>query len=130
MLIRNSAGSGRQIVAQGRQDIGRTVGAVGDGEALIEPSVAGAHHSLGFSFAVAQCIGQINAGSKVALIVNFVLCFPAQAIAEGEFAIDGKVVLIEEGEIVRDSAGGVLIVVDDRDLDIAVEFLPDSQKDW
>ena len=116
LLIRNSAGSGRQVVAQGRQNIGRTVGTIRDGEALIEPSVTGAHHGLGFSFAVAECIGQINAGSEVALIVNFVLCFPAQAIAEGEFAIDGKVILIEEGEIVGDGAGGVLIVVDDRDL--------------
>ena len=97
LLVRQLPWNCRQVVVDGGKDVGGTIGAVGHREALVEPSIAGAHHGLRLALAMAERIGKVHARGPVAFILDFILRFPAQSIAEGETAIDGPIVLIKQG---------------------------------
>ena len=86
---------------------------VGDGKTLIEPPVSSTDDSLRLLLAggTAQSVSDGDARRPVILVVDAVLSFPAQAIAESETRVELPVVLIEKGAVekdrVSDRIGGV-----------------------
>src|SRR5580698_62671 len=102
------------VLVNGLDDIGSAcVGAeaVRHSEPLVEPAIPSTQDSLGWvlCIAVPKGVGKRQPRRPVALIIDPVLCFPTQSVAEGKTLINFPVVLVEERSIEENRARGVLI---------------------
>ena len=72
---------------------------IADAEAVIEVAEAAPDHILGGLAVALQSVGKSEARRPVAVIVNLILCLPAQAVGERQVRLVLPVILVEQRSV-------------------------------